>query len=116
MFKIGAIYNRRTDIHDQFGGNQQSGIVTTLDSPFIFLFSALRGEEYGYRDGWISDNEYGYSGEGKYGNQRFMRGNRAIRDHVSDGRELHLFERHEVGTYTYIGQFSFDSYSICPRR
>lgn len=112
MFEVGAIYNRRNDIHGEFGGNQQSGIVPSPSHPFVFLFSALKGEEYGYKDGWVSDNEYAYSGEGQYGDQQFVRGNRAIRDHAADGRELHLFERHGTGTYKYVGQFAVSSHKL----
>lgn len=112
MFKKGAIYNRREDIHAQFGGNMQSGIVTCTSDPFVFLFSSLRGEEFGYKDGWNSDGTYSYSGEGQYGNQAFVRGNRAIRDHVANGKELHLFERHDPGTYKYVGQFAVSSSKV----
>jgi len=112
MFKIGAIYNRREDIHNIYGGNRQSGIVPTPEHPYVFLFSALKGEEYGYKDGWDDDDNYIYSGEGQYGNQEFIRGNRAVRDHASNGKELHLFERHDVGTYKYVGQFKVKSYEF----
>lgn len=110
MFKIGSIYNRREDIHANYGGNQQSGIVPSPNHPYVFLFSAAKGEEYGYKDGWISDEEYSYSGEGQYGNQEFVRGNRAVQDHVVNGKELHLFERHATGTYKYVGQFAVASH------
>lgn len=112
MFKKGAIYNRREDIHAEFGGNQQSGIVPSATHPYVFLFSSQKGEEYGYKDGWNENGTYSYSGEGQYGNQEFVRGNRAIRDHAIDGRELHLFERHGVGTYKYVGKFAFASYKL----
>ncbi len=112
MFKKGAVYNRLSDIHAEFGGNQQSGIVPSPKGPYVFLFSSSRGEEYGYKDGWSEDGAYLYSGEGQYGNQDFTRGNRAIRDHSENGKELHLFERHGSGTYKYVGQFAFDSYKL----
>lgn len=106
----------RTYIHRKFGGNQQSGIVPSPRHPYVFLFSAERGEEFGYRDGWVSDSEYAYSGEGQYGDQRFVRGNRAVRDHVADGKELHLFERHSTGTYKYVGQFVVMSHKFVPAK
>ena len=41
------------------------------------------------------------------------RGNRAIRDHQSDGRELHLFEKSDQsGYYTYLGQFRYVSHQV----
>jgi 5-methylcytosine-specific restriction enzyme A len=112
MFKVGAIYNRRQDIHAEFGGNQQSGIVPSPSHPYIFLFSAERGEEFGYKDGWDKDENFIYSGEGQFGNQQFVRGNRAIRDHAANGKELHLFERHGSGTYKYLGQFAVKSHKF----
>jgi 5-methylcytosine-specific restriction enzyme A len=37
----------------------------------------------------------------------FVRGNRAIRDHLQDGRDLLLFEaRKQKGQYRYIGCFA----------
>lgn len=112
MFKKGAIYNRRTDIHAEFGGNPQSGIVPVKNHPYVFLFSSMKGEEYGYKDGWNNDGTYSYSGEGQYGNQEFVRGNRAIRDHAANGKELHLFERHGTGTYKYVGKFAVSSAKV----
>lgn len=35
---------------------------------------------------------------------RFVAGNRAIRDHVSDGKDLHLFEQVPNGYVRYVGQ------------
>mgnify|MGYP001393568436 CR=1 FL=1 len=112
MFEIGATYHRRNDIHSEFGGNQQSGIVPSPSHPYVFLFSSPKGEEFGYLDGWVNDTDYLYSGEGQHGNQVFLRGNRAIRDHVANGRELHVFERKGAGTYVYVGEFRFISFKI----
>jgi 5-methylcytosine-specific restriction protein A len=40
----------------------------------------------------------------------FSRGNRAIRDHAKDGRDLHLFEKGKGGDYTYLGHFAWSSW------
>jgi 5-methylcytosine-specific restriction enzyme A len=40
----------------------------------------------------------------------FSRGNRAIRDHTKDGRDLHLFEKGKGGDYTYLGRFAYSSW------
>ncbi len=40
----------------------------------------------------------------------FTRGNRAIRDHTIDGRDLHLFEKGKGGDYTYLGRFACSSW------
>ena len=49
-FIIGASY-KRSEIHDEWGGQRQGGISTPKDYPVIFLFSTARGNEYGYEEG-----------------------------------------------------------------
>ena len=112
MFTKGAIYNRREHIHAEYGGNQRSGIVPVPKHPIIFLFSSLHGEEFGYKDGWNEHGEYVYSGQGQTGDQEFLRGNGAIRDHAAHGKELHLFERHDAQGYKYVGRFALVSFTI----
>jgi 5-methylcytosine-specific restriction enzyme A len=68
------------------------------------LFTGEQGEEYGYRDGWIAGDVFLYTGEGRTGDMVFKRGNRAVRDHVGDGKDLHLFEYVAVGKVRYVGQ------------
>ncbi len=41
-----------------------------------------------------------------------IRGDRAILEHESTGRELHLFEKVEKGYYEYLGQFRYDSHKV----
>ncbi|MBT2740557.1 HNH endonuclease [Bacillus sp. ISL-77] len=96
---------KRSDIHDRFGGNRQRGIAASKNYPLIFIFSGKSGENYGYDDGWQDENTYFYTGEGQNGNQVFKEGNRALRDHVENGKDVHLFEKSEKsGMYTYQGQ------------
>jgi 5-methylcytosine-specific restriction protein A len=99
-------------LHGRFGGNRQSGIAPCAAHPFIFLFSSPRGEEFGYRDGWVRPTEYSYTGEGQAGDMEMARGNRAILEHQAAGRELHLFERVESGFYEYLGRFRYMSHQI----
>lgn len=47
---------KRSSLHDQFGGNRQSGISPSAINPFIFIFSGKSGAQYGYRDGWDNKN------------------------------------------------------------
>jgi hypothetical protein len=84
MFQIGKLYHRKTELHDKYGGNRQAGIASSRSRPYIFLFSSPRGEEFGYKDGWISENEYRYTGEGQIGDMAMVRGNRAILEHVAN--------------------------------
>ncbi|WP_440970915.1 HNH endonuclease [Peribacillus frigoritolerans] len=96
---------KRSDIHDRFGGNRQRGIAASKNYPLIFIFSGKSGENYGYDDGWQGGNTYFYTGEGQNGNQVFKEGNKALRDHVENGKDVHLFEKSEKsGMYTYQGQ------------
>ena len=112
MFEQGKTYHRQTDLHERFGGNRQSGISPCASYPYVFLFSSPRGEEFGYRDGWTSQNEYAYTGEGQSGDMEMTRGNRAIMEHEASGRELHLFEKVQSGFYEYIGQFRYRGHQL----
>ena len=107
QFEIGRVYNRRDELHAVFGGQQQGGISTPQAAPFVMLFTGDSGEQYGYRDGWDADGVFLYTGEGQVGDMQFVRGNRAIRDHVGEGKVLELFESLGKGKgYRYVGQFS----------
>ena len=111
MFEIGQLYTRQTDIHDQYGGNRQSGIASSAAHPYVFLFSSPSGKDFGYSDGWITENEFLYTGEGQVGDMDLSRGNLAIHDHKTNRKELHLFERKGKGKYEYLGQFEYSSHS-----
>lgn len=112
MFVVGKDYSRRRDIHDRYGGQRQSGISASSSSPFIFIFSGSSGEAYGYEDGWHEDEKvFLYSGEGQVGDMQFTRGNRAIRDHAQDGKQLLLFRALGHGKpVRYVGEFMCAGY------
>jgi hypothetical protein len=98
---------RRTDLHAQFGGRRQGGISPSR-AGYVFVVTAPSlGEAYGYiYDGRADDGFFHYTGEGQLGDQQMAQGNRAIRNHEAENRELHLFEAH--GTeLEYIGEFRF---------
>jgi 5-methylcytosine-specific restriction protein A len=67
------------------------------------LFSGETGQQYGYRDGWV-EGVFEYSGEGQFGDMPMVRGNRAVRDHARNGKDLHLFETQGGGQVQYVGQ------------
>jgi 5-methylcytosine-specific restriction protein A len=113
VFEKGKRYHRQIDIHGRFGGNRQSGIAPCASHPYVFLFSSPRREDFGYRDGWASSNEYLYTGEGQTGDMEMARGNLAIMEHEAKGRELRLFEKVGSGYYEYLGQFRYASHQIC---
>jgi 5-methylcytosine-specific restriction protein A len=110
MFTVGQKYHRQSQLHDKYGGNRQSGIASCSVHPIVFLFSSPRGEEFGYKDGWISANEYLYTGEGQYGDMSLVRGNRAIYDHKKNNKDLHLFKQFGAGYYEYLGCFEYISH------
>ncbi|WP_423792909.1 hypothetical protein ACPB8Q_01530 [Methanocaldococcus indicus] len=68
------------------------------------LFYGTAGKKYGYEDKW-KDGIFYYCGEGQIGNMVFKRGNKAIKNHLKEGYELHLFENMVNGKVKYIGRF-----------
>lgn len=56
------------------------------------LFTGETGNQYGYIDGWSEEGVFFYMGEGQRGDMTFVRGNLAIRDHIANGKDIHLFE------------------------
>jgi len=103
MFIKGKSYIRR-ELHNRYGGQQQGGISTPADYPVIFLFTGAQGEEYGYRDSWTEEGVFLYTGEGQRGDMEFVRGNKAIRDHIENGKDLYLFEYVDEGVVRYVDQ------------
>lgn len=101
MFVIGKSYIRR-NIHDKYGGQSQGGISTPANYPVIFLFTQTNEEQYGYRDGWTKEGIFRFFGEGQRGDMTFSRGNKAVRDHIHNGEDLHLFEYISQGVVRYI--------------
>ena len=107
MFEEGRVYHRRTDIHRRFGGQEQGGISTPRNHPYIFIFSGDSGEQYGYQDVWIDSNTFRYSGEGQRGDMQLLRGNRAIAQHMDKGKAICLFQKVDKGRYRFEGQLEY---------
>lgn len=108
MFVIGKVYRRR-DLHAEFGGQEQGGISTPSDHNLIFLFTGESGKKYGYSDRWTNDGIFLYTGERQVGDMEFVRGNRAIRDHAEDGKDLHLFAQTPDKRFVrYEGQMAYN--------
>ena len=103
MFHVGQPYERST-LHERYGGQEQGGISTPARHPVILCFTGSQGEQYGYQDDWTPDGVFMYTGEGQRGDMQFVRGNRAVLDHASEGKDLHLFEYTSRGTVRYLGQ------------
>jgi 5-methylcytosine-specific restriction enzyme A len=90
-FEVGKEYSRLRDIHERFGGQRQGGISTPSGQPFIALFTGQSGERFGYKDEWVQDGSFRYIGEGQIGDMEFVAGNKAIRDHAVNEKDLLLF-------------------------
>jgi hypothetical protein len=104
-----------------YGGSQYGGgIVPANKSKNIFLFSdPAAGKEHDYTfDGRADDDEHGvlylYTGAGQEGDQQLTDRNKSLLNHVSDGRDVHLFVADGTvggsGTVSqrYIGQVVVD--------
>lgn len=107
FFEIGKIYNRRTDIHGEYGGQQYGGISTPAGHPFIFIFTSDGGETYGYHNDYGSDDTFWYTGEGQVGNMEMSKGNIAIRDHVANNKQILLFESVTTGQIRFVGNCEY---------
>ena len=107
MFNVGEKYSRTKDIHDIYGGGRQGGISPSASYPYIFLFTGDSGKAYGYEDGWQNnDGVFLYTGEGQIGDMEFSRGNKAVRDHVENGKRLFLFKNLGKGKpVEYLGEY-----------
>lgn len=111
-FERGRTYNRRKDIHGKFGGQQQGGI-STPKGPSVLLFTGQQGTTYGYHDHMLPDGTFEYTGEGQAGHMEFVRGNKAIRDHAKDGKDLLLFETLKTkGLCRFLGTYVCDGWDI----
>lgn len=113
---VGSIVTRQ-ELAAAYGGSTQSGIQPCRDSPNILIYSDPQsGEKYGYSfDGWNpTKTVFFYSGEGRVGDQKLTKGNKAIVEHVLAGRALRVMISHSFvpGTKTrrheYIGEFRVD--------
>lgn len=117
MFGLGQIY-KRSVIHDQYGGNRQSGICPSAKLPYIFIFSGSTGSQYGYKDQWENKDVFSYTGEGQTGDMTFTKGNLALRDHLTNHKRVFLFKYVDKGYVEFIGEMEvfdcdyFETYDL----
>lgn len=107
LFVPEQLYHRRRDIHARFGGQEQGGMITPANHKLIFLVTGSSGRQHGYEDHWSDDGStFFYFGEGQTGDMKFTKGNLALRDHASNGEDVHLFEEvpSRTGYLRYRGQ------------
>jgi hypothetical protein len=70
----------------------------------MFFTDPATGHRHGYYDGWDDDGLFNYVGEGQFGDQRLVQGNKAILNHASEGRTLEGFQASGTSV-TYLGPF-----------
>ncbi len=105
-FEVGALYSRKAQIHALLGGQQQGGISTPRDQPFVIIFTGEAGKSHGYADFWDDDGIFHYFGEGQSGDMQMSGGNLAIDRHQQEGKRLLLFKSMGKGKpYRYDGEF-----------
>ncbi|MDT3252273.1 HNH endonuclease signature motif containing protein [Serratia sp. root2] len=106
----GKLYTRK-ELIDLYGGQLQGGIWTPTEFPVIFIFTGESGEAYGYKDGWSADGSFSYTGEGQKDDMKFIRGNKAIRDHKENGEDIFLFEDNKKDKgVRFVGMFECDTW------
>ncbi len=105
-FEIGALYSRKMQIHALLGGQQQGGISTPRDQPFVIIFTGEAGKSHGYHDFWDDEGIFHYFGEGQSGDMQMVGGNRAINRHIEKGKRLLMFKSMGHGKpYRFDGEF-----------
>jgi 5-methylcytosine-specific restriction protein A len=110
-FEEGKVYNRRTDIHARFGGQQQGGIITPLQHPLVIIITGEEGLAHGYDDRTRDDGVFEYFGEGQVGDMILQRGNLAIASHAADGKSLLLFRKTKEGA-RFVGEMAYERHHI----
>lgn len=110
-FVVGRQYNRRKDIHGQFSGQRQGGIVTPSGHNVVIIITGKAGGDYGYEDQRLPDGRFDYYGEGQVGDMEMVRGNKAICDHVILGKDLLVFENLGKGkNLIFLGSYVCESW------
>jgi hypothetical protein len=86
--------------------------INPTDSNVVLISSINKaGGAFVYHDKWTVDGDYLYSGEGRFGDQSMTKGNLAIKDAASDGKEIHLFVKFSPQEYYYQGIFELVEYT-----
>lgn len=95
----------RPELHARYGGRQQAGIGPSSKVAAVLFFVASPAKRRpGIYDGWDDDGLLNYVGEGQVGDQRLAQGNKAVLNHVEDGRSLEGFLA-DGSSVLYLGEF-----------
>jgi 5-methylcytosine-specific restriction protein A len=102
LFEIGKIY-KRLALHEKYGGQRQSGIVTPKKHPFVFLFTGDSGKTHGYDDRFVN-GVFLYTGQGQIGHMKLASGNSALCYHREEKKRVFLFEITEKGYARFVSE------------
>jgi 5-methylcytosine-specific restriction protein A len=108
-FEKNRLYHRQNEIHAKYRGQEQGGIITPKNFPFVIIITGEEGQQHGYADRLRDDGVFEYFGEGQVGPMKMIRGNEAVAAHSSDGKSLYLF-RKEKGGLRYLGEMVCEGY------
>ena len=97
-----------------FAANFGPPISTPAGARVIFAFTGEVGQQHGYTDYWTDDGVFCYFGEGQTGDMTFRAGNKAIRDHAANGKDLLVFQMLGRGRGKYLGPFVCESWENLP--
>lgn len=114
MFDKGKSYDL-IGLYEKYGGQRQRGICTPKNFPFIMLFTGSQGDEFGYFDKWTDEGVFQYTGEGQKGDMVFTHGNKALRDHLKNGKDIHVFKILGSGIVRYINNMVFIGFNYMQR-
>lgn len=87
------------------------GINPTESTVVLISSIGKSGGNFVYHDKWTKEGDYIYSGEGKNGDQSLTKGNLAIKNAATDGKEIHLFVKFSPQEYYYQGIFELVDYT-----
>lgn len=94
----------RADIHSRFGGNPRAGICPTTSGVVLVFSDPESGRPFGYDShDYLQDGVYHYTGEGRVGDQKLVRGNKALADR---DKTLLMFSRVDLKSWRYVGEVS----------
>ena len=100
LFEIGSLH-QRSELHARFGGNPRAGICGTKSGVVLIFSDPKSGVPFGYdQHDFVEDGIYHYTGEGRVGDQRLTRGNKAI----LEGHTLLLFARVDRYSQVFVGE------------
>ncbi len=111
-FAVGAVYRRVEDIHRRLGGQWQSGISTPRNTPYVILFTSRQGKQHGYFDHYDDDGRFCYFGHGQVGDMQMHGGNRAIRDHLKNGKTLLVLLALGDGGHRFLGEYVYEDHYV----